>query len=414
MRVEFNIAHRLSKRHNGVRAGIMERVAVVATAVSLAVIVVTLSVVIGFKQDLNEMLSGATSDVVVTSPQSRGTLSSVGIERNKELESIFDHDHDIERFTAYTAKEGVLKSDDNIVGVVLKGIDTLYNTHFFEQHLTEGAMPRIGNEPRSKDIVMSRSVADRMSLTVGDRVEMIFVDENSEILRDRFALTGIFETGVDVIDMSIVLTDMRNVARLDDGDPTIVTGYELWLSEGADTAKVAARLNDNFDELFFDTGINAEAFTLQQIFPDIYGWLATHDLNALVVVVIMTIVALLNIITSLLIIVLEQRRTIGILRSMGATRGMVMRLFIFRALLIILRGVTWGSIIGIAICVTQHLCGIIPLPADGYMLTVVPTALCWDWWLATVAITSLVCLAFMVLPALLTTKITPAEAIKFD
>lgn len=414
MRVEFDIAHRLSERHGGIRTGVMERVAVVATAVSLAVIIVTISVVVGFKQGLGEMLSGAASDIVVTAPQSRGTLSDVGVERDVALERVFDQERDIVRYAPYTAKEGVLKSDDNIVGVVLKGVDTLYDTSFFARHIVEGSMPRIGLEPRSKDIIISQSVARKMDVGIDERIEMVFVDDGSELLRDRFVVAGIFHTGVDIIDNGYVLTDMRNVTRLYDGDNSVVTGYELWLCDQSSAEEVAMRLNSRLDDLFFDTGINAEAFTLQQIFPDIYGWLATHDINAVVVVVIMVIVALLNIVTALLVIVLEQRRTIGILRSMGATRGMVLRLFIFRALFIIVRGVAWGVAVGITLCVVQHLWGIIPLPAEGYMLSVVPTSLCWGWWAVTVMATVLVCVVFMVLPALLSTRITPAESIKFE
>ena len=414
MKVEFDIARRFSERRGGIRTGIMERVAVVATAVSLAVIVITISVVFGFKQGLDTMLSGATSDIVVTSPQSRGTLSSIGVERSEALENLFACDADIERYTPYTAKEGVLKSDDNIVGVVLKGVDMLYDTSFFADHLVDGAMPRIGTEPRSKDIIVSERVARKMNIGVGERIEMVFVGDGSEVLRDRFVLSGIYDTGVDIIDNGYVLTDMRNVASLYDGDNSVVTGYELWIDDGCDVAVVAERLNHHLTELFFEEGINAEAFTLQQIFPDIYGWLATHDINAVVVVIIMVVVALLNIITSLLIIVLEQRRTIGILRSMGATRSMVVRIFIFRALFIVMRGVVFGTVIGVVLCVVQHIWGVIPLPAEGYMLSVIPTALCWGWWLLIVVATTLVCMAFEVLPALLSAKITPAESVKYE
>lgn len=413
MRWEYDIAKRLSDRRHGARAGIMERVATVATAISLMVIVVTLSVVVGFKQELSAMLSGASSDIVVTSPQSGGVVSSVGLERSEALECLFE-DERIERAVPYTAKEGVLKSDDSIVGVLLKGVDTLYNMSFFEEHLTSGALPRIGCEPRTKDVLLSERVARQMDVVVDDRVEMVFIADDGSVLRDRFAVAGIYHTGVDIIDDVCVVTDMRNVARLYDGDNGVVTGYELWLKDEAEPTAVAAELNDSFVGLYLSEGIDAEAFTLYDIFPAVYGWLATHDVNAVVIVVIMVIVALLNMITALLIIVLERQRMIGELRAMGASQRSVVRIFVWRSMFIILRGVTAGVVLGIALCFIQHTWQIVPLPSEGYMLSEVPAVMCWGWWCVAVAVCVAVAMLFMVLPSLFSARISPAETMKYN
>lgn len=391
----------------------MERVATIATAVSTAVIIITLSVVVGFKHDLGELLSGAGADITVTAPQSGGVVSGVGIERRAEVEALLGSG-DIAHFSPYTAKEGVLKSDDNICGVLLKGVDTLYRTAFYDARIEEGSFPRIGLEPRSKDILISRSVARKMDATVGDRIEMVFVDGRGSVLRDLFAISGIYHTGVDVIDNGFVLTDMRNVARLYDGDNDIVTGYELWLADGVDGWMVADRLNNAFYDMYLDIGFEAEAFTEEQIFPDIFGWLETHNVTALAVVVIMIVVALLNMTTSLLIIVLERERMIGELRAMGMRRGAVVGIFLFRALFILGRGVAWGAIVGIGLVVVQHMWAVVPLPSEGYLLEAVPAALCWGWWcvaiVGVVAMTTLV----MLLPATFSAKISPAKIMRYE
>ena len=241
MKTEYYIAQRLSRKEVGNKAGVMERVAVVATAVSLAVIIITLSVVIGFKQDLQQLISGATADVAITAPQSGGVVSSVGVPRCDAVEALLC-DERIERNSCFTTKEGVLKSDDNIVGILLKGVDSLYNTDFYAERLVEGHLPALGGEPRKKEIMLSERVAHKMDAKVGDRIEMVFVDGESGILRDRFVLSGLYNTGVEFIDNSYAITDIRNVARLYNED--MITGYDLWLKEGVD-AELFAEDFDN-------------------------------------------------------------------------------------------------------------------------------------------------------------------------
>lgn len=391
----------------------MERVATIATGVSIAVIIITLSVVVGFKEDLHGLLSGASADITVTAPQSRGVVSGVRIERDSILTTALQHDG-VTRITPYTAKEGVLKNEDNILGVLLKGIDSLYATEFYAERIVEGSFPRIGLEPRSKDLLISRSMAEKMDVAVDDRIEMLFVDNNGGMLRDRFTISGIYHTGVDIVDNGFVLTDMRNVARLYDGDNTLVTGYELWVDSEHDAVAVAKQLNEKLLELYFEADILAEAFTTEEIFPDIFGWLATHDVTALAVVVIMIIVALLNMTTSLLIIVLERQRMIGQLRAMGMQRRGIVRIFLYRALLITCRGVVWGALLGIALVVVQHIWAVVPLPSEGYLLEAVPAALCWGWWIVAIIGAVAITFAVMLLPATFSSKISPAKIMRYE
>lgn len=411
MKTEFYIAKRLSKRENGNRAGVMERVAVVATAVSLAVIIVTLSVVVGFKQDLSQLISGATADLTFTAPQSGGVVSSVGVPRCDAIDELLE-DSRIERASCFTTKEGVLKSDDNIVGVLLKGVDSLYDTDFYAEHIVEGKLPSLSGEPRKKELLLSERVARKMDIKVGDRVEMDFVDAESGVLRDRFVLSGLYNTGVEFIDNSYAITDIRNVSRLYNKD--MLTGYDVWLKEGVDAEAFAGEMNDKMLELYFSDGILIEAFSMQRIFPNAFDWLATHDVTALVVVVIMIIVALLNMTTSLLIIVMERQRMIGELRALGMRRGSVIRLFVFRALFILGRGVVWGVLTGLALVAVQHIWNVVPLPSEGYLLDSVPTAMCWGWWIATTAGVVLTTLLFMLIPAAFSTRISPSVIMRYE
>lgn len=413
MKTEFYIARRLSSRRDGGKAGVMERVAMIATAVSLAVVVVTLSVVVGFKEELDAKISGSVSDVVITAPDSRGSVSAAYIERSRSIEQLLN-DERVEHFSAYRAKEGVIKSDDNIVGTLLKGVDSLYNTSFFAQCIVEGELPRLVGEPRSKDILISESTARKMDIAVGDRVEMVFVDADGSVLRDRFAVSGLYSTGFGVFDDAYALTDMRNVARLYDGVDEHITGYEVWLKDGVDRGVMAEELNQELLMLYFSDEVVAEAFAIDDIFAEIFGWLATHDVNALVIVVIMVIVALLNMTTALLIIVFERKRMIGELRAMGMRQGSIVKVFVYRALFIVVRGVAWGVTVGILLSVVEHLYHVIPLNAEGYLLDAVPAALCWGWWLLTIVATVIITFVVMLLPAAFSARISPAETMRYE
>ena len=241
---------------------------------------------------------------------------------------------------------------------------------------------------------------------------MVFVDDKSGVLRDRFVVSGLYNTGVEFIDNSYAITDIRNVARLYNED--ITTGYDVWLREGIDAELFAEDMDERMLELYFEEGVNIEAFSMQRIFPHIFGWLATHDVTALVVVVIMIIVALLNMTTSLLIIVMERQRMIGQLRALGMRRSAVVRLFLFRALFILGRGVVWGAIMGLVLVTVQHLWDVIPLPSEGYLLDAVPTAMCWGWWIATIAGVVVTTLLFMLIPAAYSTRISPSVIMRYE
>ena len=413
MNLEFNIARRLSSRRNGHRAGVMERVATIATTISLAVIIVTLSVVDGFKHNIDSLLTGASADIIVTAPESRGVVSSAVIPKGEAIESIITDDR-VEGYSSYLAKLAVIKSDENIVGVMLKGVDSLYNMEFFAEHLIEGSLPRLVGEPRSRDVIVSRRVAQSMAIGVGDRIEMVFIDDNSGVLRDRFSVSGIYETGITGVDNALVLSDIRNVKRFYDRSQESVTGYEVRLKRGVDTELMADELNDKFVQLYLDSEINAEAFTIESIYPQLFSWLATHDVNAVFITVIMIIVALLNMTTALLIIVLERQRMIGELRAMGMGRTSVVKIFVARALFIISRGVVIGTLLGVALCLVQHFFGVVPLPAEGYILSTVPAALCWGRWLVAILATVVITLVMMILPSLLATRVSPSKAIRYE
>ena len=300
-----------------------------------------------------------------------------------------------------------------MAGTLLKGVDTLYDWTFFADRLTAGRLPRIGGQTRTKDLLLSEDMARRMDIGVDSRVEMIFVDDNGEVRRDRFAVSGLYSTGVEMIDAAVLLTDMRNVQRLCDWPQEHITGYEIWCDDPYRAVSVADSLNEALTELYLDEGIDAEAFSIEAIYPEIFGWLATHDVNAAVMIAIMIVVALLNMTTAMLILVLERSRMIGELRAMGMTNFAVGRVFFWRAAFIALSGTARGAVAGIVICALQYSTGLVTLPLGRILPHAGAGGILLGAWGASLAGAMLVIMAAMALPAAFVSRISPAETIRY-
>ncbi|MDE7077071.1 MAG: FtsX-like permease family protein, partial [Alistipes sp.] len=231
--------------------------------------------------------------------------------------------------------------------------------------------------------------------------------------RDRFKVAGLYVSGMDEMDNSVVMTDLRNVQRLSDWSPEQITGYEIWTGDAAASGDFARRLDR---KLFLDESGVADNLTVRSVedlYPNIFDWLKAHDVNAAVIIVIMLTVAFFNMTSALLILVLERTRMIGLLKSLGMRNGPLRRVFLFRAAFIALRGMAWGNGIGLALCLLQQWTGIVKLDAEGYLLSEVPVALGW-WWLLLNAGVLVVIVALLLIPASVVSMIKPHEAIRYE
>lgn len=202
------------------RPGVMERIAVVSVALSIAVMILAVAVVLGFKREVSRRLTGFAAHVTVTDIRGIDALDSRPVRRTAHLEELIRSGEGFVSMAPYALKGGIVRTDETVEGVMLKGVDSTYGGSAFAEWLVEGAWPRIGDSVRTKDILLSRTLADRLLLGVGDRVEMLFVEPGELPRRDRFKVSGIYSSGMDEMDNAVILTDMRNVQRLSDWAPT--------------------------------------------------------------------------------------------------------------------------------------------------------------------------------------------------
>ena len=414
LNLEYFLAKRIASVSSGRRNNVMVRVATLSVAIGVAVMIVSLAVIFGFKREITAQLSGFGAHVQIASLD--GNASSYETEPVSRDQPFADYLRGIPRFESfnpYAVKGGILRGEEAMQGIVLKGVDSTYDWTPMRRSLVAGRLPDVSDTVRHKEVLLSRAVADRMEADVGDPIEMLFVQNPPR--RDRFRVSGIYDTGFGELDRVLALTDLRNVQRLNGWDSTQVSGFELRTTDFSHLDRftddvyraVVEHQRTDRDEPLRVTNVRMQ-------YPMIFDWLDAHNVNAAVIITVMLLVALFNMIAALLIILLERTRMIGVLKTLGMGNGALQKMFVIRSSFIILRGMVWGNLIGIGLCLLQYFTGWITLDEQGYFLTTLPVSIRWGWVLMLNAGTFVLIVALLSLPTMLISFILPERSIRFE
>lgn len=414
MNLEFFIARRTAQPAPGNKPGVMERIAVVSVALSVGVMILALAVMMGFKREVTRKMTAFAAHAVLTDVRGTNALDNEPVRRSSRLEELIRSADGFVSLAPYAVKGGIVRTADAVEGILLKGVDTAYDWSFFREWLLEGELPRVGDTIRTKDILLSRNLAERLMLRPGDRVEMLFVEQDDLPRRDRFKVSGIYSSGMDEMDNKVVMTDLRNVQRLSDWAPEEISGYEIFTRDLAQADAFARTLGRTLLYDDSETTDNLAVSSIVQLYPNIFDWLKAHDVNAAVVIVIMLVVAFFNMTSALLILVLERVRMIGLLKALGMRNGALRRIFLYRAAFIALRGLAWGNAAGVGLCLIQKYFHVVKLSSEGYLLSEVPVALGAGWWLLLNAGVLAAIVALLTLPAYIVSTVKPDEAIRYE
>ena len=414
MNLAFFIARRTAQHTPDNKPGVMERIAVISVALSVAVMLLAMAVIMGFKQEVSRKVAAFSGHAVVNGVRGVGTLDSDPVRRSARAEELIRTTEGFVSLAPYAVKGGIVRTADAVQGVMLKGVDGDYDWSSFGQWLVEGELPRVGDSVRTKDILLSRGMAEKLMLGVGDKVEMLFVETGDRPRRDRFKVAGVYESGMEEMDGVVVVTDIRNVQRLSEWGPDEISGYEILTRSlaGADTfARTLGRT------LLYDDAEDSENLAVTSVrerYANIFDWLKAHDVNAAVVIVIMLVVAFFNMTSALLILVLERTRMIGLLKALGMRNGCLRRIFLWRAALGTLRGLAWGNAAGLGLCLVQKWTHLVKLSSEGYLLSEVPVSLGCGWWLALNAGFVAAIVALLVIPTAVVSTVKPEETIRYE
>lgn len=410
MNYELFIAKRITsaKEHKGSISSPIIKIAIVAIAVGIIVMMITIATVVGLQEKIREKISGFNGHIQLTNFDTNNSeITLTPISTKQDFYPNFSSVDGVKSVQMYATKAGIIRTKENWEGIVMKGVGTDYNWTFFADYLEEGTLPKY-SEKRSKEVLLSQYVANRMHFKVGDEFNTLFLKEENRPPSIRvFKLVGIYNSGFQDFDENIMIGDIKQIQKLNKWETDQVGGFEVFI--------------DDFDEIeekgeliYADIPPNINTQTITHKYPGIFEWIKLLDMNILIIIFIMVLVAGINMITALLVLILERTQMIGILKALGSNNWSVRKLFLYNASHIIFRGLFLGNLIGISILLIQHYFGVITLDPETYYVRVAPVSISIGSVVLLNIGTLLLCLLMLIIPSWIITKISPVKAIKFE
>ena len=407
MNVEYFIAKRLvsAKEGNNRLSRPIIRIAILAIALSVAVMLISIGVVKGFKKDIADKVIGFGSHIQITAFSDNNSYETKAISKNQDFYPSIENEKGINHIQYFATKAGIIKTADEIHGVILKGVGSDFNSDFFKDNLVEGEVPIYNDTLTSSRVIISKKIADLLDLEIDEKLIMYFAQDPPRVRK--FVVAGIYTTELEEFDNLYVFGDIRHIQNLNNWGIDSVGGFEITIHNF-----------DNLDALTqmvyekIDYDLNAQ--TIKEINPQIFDWLKLQDINVNVIIILMLIVAGINIITALLILILERTKLIGILKAIGQNNWSVRKVFLYNASYLIGKGLFWGNLLGIGLCLLQKYFHLISLNPSTYYMNTVPIHLTFSDILLLNFGAMLSCILMLIIPTYLITKITPIKAIRFE
>jgi lipoprotein-releasing system permease protein len=411
MKVEYFIAKRLLSRKNvstseggkGIRPIIL--IAIAGIALGIMVMLVSVAIVTGFQTEIRAKVVGFGSHLTVTAFNPLVTDYSRPIDRNQNFVEPLSQNESVKNIQVFANKEGILKTENDLHGIVVKGVDQDFDWSFFSKSIIEGKALKIKDGNPSDSILISKKIADKLRLSLHDKVLIYFI-QNEKARPRRLYIGGIYNTGLEKFDETHVIADIKHIQKINDWSPNLVSGFEVVLKEYEDLDKL-----DDFIYNYIDH--NLTTIKITDLNRDIFSWLELQDINVIIIILLIILVSAINMSSALLIMILEKTGFIGILKSMGASSWTIRKVFLLNASYLIGVGLFWGNIFGIGFCVIQKYFHILKLPQDSYYIPYVPINLEWGYFLALNIGTLTLCTLALIIPSVVVGSISPVKAIKF-
>jgi len=388
------------------------RIATIGIALGLAVMIIAIAVVIGFKQEIRNKTIGFGGHIQITNFDNNNTYEMNPIKADKALIKKIESVDGVKHVQRFATKPGIIKTDTEFQGIVIKGIDAGFDWKFFKSNLVEGNVIDVSGATPSNQVVISKYLTNLLGLKLGDSFYTYFIQDR--VRARKFKIVGIYSTNFIEYDKLIVLSDMRQVQALNDWSPDSFSGLEVLITDFNKIDDVGDAVYNVTANKFNKEGSAFSTQTIKQLNPQIFSWLELLDMNVWVILILMLAVAGFNMISGLLILILERTSMIGILKSMGATNWSVRKIFLYHSFFLIGKGMLWGNVIGLSLCAIQYFTGVVPLDAEAYYVATVPITFNWLYILLLNAGTFIASLLMMIGPSYLITKINPAKIIRYE
>ncbi len=379
--------------------------AMAAVCISVMVMIIAIAIVKGYQQEVRNKIIGFNANIQVTHLDLNNSYESQPIARDTVFEYLARRQPGITNLQKFATKAGIIKTDESFEGIVLKGVDSDYDWGFLKKHMLFGDTFGVSDSPVSNKILLSKITANRMKLKLGDPVIIYFIQDPPRVRK--FVIHGIFDTGMGDLDEIFAFADIKQVQKLNNWEQQQISGYEISLNQFKETEKVR-------ESLVAITPYTMGISSIFEMYPALFDWLGLLDMNVFIIIILMISVAAINMITALLILILERTQMVGILKALGSTDGQISKVFLYMAGSIIFRGLLLGNLLGIGLAWLQLHYGFFKLDQSSYYLDSVPIKLVWSDIVFINIGSFMICLLLLLLPAEFVSKIKPVKSIKFN
>lgn len=414
MNTEIFIAKKLifsRDKNKSISRSILD-IAIFGISLGLAVMIVAVSVVTGFKNEISRKVVGFASHIQILNFDSNISFETQPIKSQQEFVDDLRNDPDIRDIQVFATKAGIIKTKSDIQGVVLKGVGPDYNWDFLGDYLQEGSVPGINDSVQTNSVLISKYLATLLKLELNEDFLMYFIQDPPRMRR--FNITGIFETSLEEFDKTFVFGDLRHIQRLNDWSEDQVSGFEVNIRDFRKLDEGTYKVMNSVGFGFEDDGSRLKVVNIEDKYPQIFDWLNLQDMNVMIILILMLVVAGFNMVSGLLILILDRTNMIGTLKALGSRNLSIRKIFLYQSLFMIVKGLIWGNIIGIGICLIQQYFGIIELDQSSYYLTTVPINLKFLLIAGLNLGTAGVIILMLIVPSMIISRISPALAIRFE
>ncbi|MCI2227817.1 ABC transporter permease [Polaribacter sp. MSW13] len=410
MNYELFIAKRIiagKKYKNSISSPII-KIAITAIALGIIIMLIAVATGAGLQYKIRDKMAGFQGHVQITNYENNNSnISITAINKNQDFYPEFSSVSGIKNVQIFANKAGLLRTETDFEGIIFKGVSTDYDWTFFKEYLVAGKIPNF-NQLRTKEVLLSQTIVNRLQLKLNDTILATFIkNKNSKWPSNRkYTIVGIYNSGFAEFDKNMMIGDLREVQKLNKWTENEVGGFEVLL--------------DNFDnieekgaEIYSNIGATLNSKTIVDRYPTVFEWINLFDNNVWFIIAIMILIAGINMITALLVLILERVQMIGILKALGSQNSSIRKVFLYNAAYLILKGLLWGNIIGLSIIGIQHFFKVITLDPETYYVSTMPVYISIGTILALNVGTLILCFLMLIIPSYIITKINPSKSIKF-
>ena len=414
MNLPYFIAHRLIK---GRREGTsfsrpINVIAIVGIAMGLAVMILAVAILTGFKKQIREKVVGFGSHIQIMNFDSNISFETTPISDTQKFIPRIKQISGIEHVQVFATKAGIIRTDEDIQGVVLKGIGSDFDWSYFRSNMVEGSVFTVTDTGRTDKVIISKKISDMLRLKTGDSFAMLFIQDPPRMRK--FTISGIYETSLEEFDKMYVYCDIGHIKRLNGWKEDQVSGFEVFIKDFDKLDEITSEVRDAIGYKITEEDTKFKVTNIRIKYPQIFDWLNFQDINVIIIILLMLIVAGFNMISGLLILILEKTNMIGVLKSLGAEDITIRRVFLYQAAYLIGKGLFWGNLIGIGLAFIQLKTGLITLDPTSYYIKTVPVNLELTHILLLNTGTMAAIIIMLLVPSQLITRISPVKAIKYD